>query len=220
RLQLLTPFTPWDGENITGMKLLIKAFGKCTTDHISMAGPWLRYRGHLDNISNNCLIGAVNAYSKETNTVKNQLTGAYGEVPATARAYKAAGVSSIVFGDHNYGEGSSREHAAMEPRFLGVMAVVVKSFARIHETNLKKQGMLGLTFATESDYDKVQEDDTFNFLDLNEFAEDKQLTLEVVHADGSKENLMLNHTYNEAQIDWFRHGSALNLIKKEAAAEA
>jgi aconitate hydratase len=217
RLQLLTPFTPWDGENITGMKLLIKAFGKCTTDHISMAGPWLRYRGHLDNISNNCLIGAVNAYSKETNTVKNQLTGAYGEVPATARAYKAAGISSIVFGDHNYGEGSSREHAAMEPRFLGVMAVVVKSFARIHETNLKKQGMLGLTFATESDYDKVQEDDTFNFLDLNEFAEDKQLTLEVVHADGTSENLVLNHTYNEAQIEWFRHGSALNLIKKEAA---
>jgi aconitate hydratase len=217
RLQLLTPFTPWDGENITGMKLLIKAFGKCTTDHISMAGPWLRYRGHLDNISNNCLIGAVNAYSKETNAVKNQLTGAYGEVPATARAYKAAGISSIVFGDHNYGEGSSREHAAMEPRFLGVMAVVVKSFARIHETNLKKQGMLGLTFATESDYDKVQEDDTFNFLDLNEFAEDKQLTLEVVHADGTSENLVLNHTYNEAQIEWFRHGSALNLIKKEAA---
>ena len=220
RLQLLTPFAPWDGQNITGMKLLIKAFGKCTTDHISMAGPWLRYRGHLDNISNNCLIGAVNAFSKETNTVKNQLTGDYGEVPATARAYKAAGISSIVFGDHNYGEGSSREHATMEPRFLGVMAVVVKSFARIHETNLKKQGMLGLTFANESDYDKVQEDDTFNFIDLNEFAENKQLTLEVVHADGSKENLMLNHTYNEAQIDWFRHGSALNLIKKEAAAEA
>lgn len=220
RLQLLTPFDPWNGKNITGMKLLIKAFGKCTTDHISMAGPWLRYRGHLDNISNNCLIGAVNAYNQETNKVKNQLTGTYGEVPATARAYKAAGVPSIVFGDHNYGEGSSREHAAMEPRHLGVIAVVVKSFARIHETNLKKQGMLGLTFANEADYDKVLEDDTFNFLDLDQFAEGKQLTLEIVHADGSKEEIKLNHTYNEAQIEWFRHGSALNLIKKEAAAGA
>lgn len=215
RLQLLTPFKPWDGKNITGAKLLIKAHGKCTTDHISMAGPWLRYRGHLDNISNNCLIGAVNAYNMETNTVVNQLTGDNGPVPATARAYKAAGIPSIVVGDHNYGEGSSREHAAMEPRHLGVCAVIVKSFARIHETNLKKQGMLGLTFVNENDYDKIKEDDTFNFLDLDAFAAGKQLTLEVVHADGTKEEIQLNHTYNEQQIDWFRAGSALNLIKKQ-----
>src|SRR5690554_1149774 len=218
RLQLLTPFAPWDGKNISGMKLLIKAFGKCTTDHISMAGPWLRYRGHLDNISNNCLIGAVNAYSKATNEVVNQLTGEKGEVPATARAYKAAGIPTIVVGDHNYGEGSSREHAAMEPRHLGVIAVIVKSFARIHETNLKKQGMLGLTFANEADYDKIKEDDTFNFLDLDQFAPDKQITLEVVHADGSKEEIKLNHTYNAQQIDWFRAGSALNLIREKANA--
>jgi len=217
RLQLLTPFDPWDGKNITGMKLLIKAYGKCTTDHISMAGPWLRYRGHLDNISNNCLIGAVNAFNKETNNIVNQLTGDYSEVPAAARAYKAAGVPTIVVGDHNYGEGSSREHAAMEPRHLGVRAVIVKSFARIHETNLKKQGMLGLTFADENDYDKIKEDDTFNFLDLDQFAEGKQLTLEIVHSDGSKEEIKLNHTYNEAQIDWFRAGSALNLIKQQNA---
>ena len=216
RLQILTPFQAWDGENIKGMKLLIKAFGKCTTDHISMAGPWLRYRGHLDNISNNCLIGAVNAYTKATNEVTNQLTGEKGEVPATARAYKAAGVPSIVVGDHNYGEGSSREHAAMEPRHLGVRAVIVKSFARIHETNLKKQGMLGLTFDVESDYDKIKEDDTFNFLDLDQFAPDKQLTLEIVHADGTKEEIKLNHTYNQTQIDWFKAGSALNLIRQEA----
>jgi aconitate hydratase len=218
RLQLLTPFEPWDGKNITGMKLLIKALGKCTTDHISMAGPWLRYRGHLDNISNNCLIGAVNAFGKATNEVVNQLTGEKGEVPATARAYKSAGVPTIVVGDHNYGEGSSREHAAMEPRFLGVIAVIVKSFARIHETNLKKQGMLGLTFATESDYDKVKEDDTFNFLDLDQFAPDKQITLELVHADGSKDEVKLNHTYNAPQIEWFRAGSALNLIRRKANA--
>jgi aconitate hydratase len=217
RLQLLTPFKPWDGQNITGAKLLIKAHGKCTTDHISMAGPWLKYRGHLDNISNNCLIGAINAYNMEANKVKNQLDGSYGEVPATARAYKAAGVTSVVVGDHNYGEGSSREHAAMEPRHLGVMAVIVKSFARIHETNLKKQGMLGLTFANEADYDKIQEDDTFNFTDLVDFSEGKQLTLEVVHGDGSKEMIMLNHTYNEAQIEWFKAGSALNLIKMQEA---
>src|SRR5690554_1843933 len=218
RLQLLTPFAPWDGKNITGMKLLIKAFGKCTTDHISMAGPWLRYRGHLDNISNNCLIGAVNAFGKATNEVVNQLTGEKGAVPATARAYKAAGVPSIVVGDHNYGEGSSREHAAMEPRHLGVIAVIVKSFARIHETNLKKQGMLGFTFATESDYDKIREDDTFNFIDLDQFAPDKQITLELVHADGSKEEIKLNHTYNAQQIDWYRAGSALNLIRTKANA--
>ena len=212
RLQLLAPFLPWDGNNITGAKLLIKAFGKCTTDHISMAGPWLRFRGHLDNISNNMLIGAINAYTQKTNSVKNQLTGVYDAVPAVARAYKAAGIPSIVVGDHNYGEGSSREHAAMEPRFLGVKAVLVKSFARIHETNLKKQGMLGLTFATESDYDKIQENDTINFLDLKEFAPGKQLTLEFVHEDGSKDIIMANHTYNEGQIGWFVAGSALNLI--------
>ena len=216
RLELLTPFTPI-GSEINGAKLLIKAFGKCTTDHISMAGPWLRYRGHLDNISNNCLIGAVNAFGKKTNFVKNQLTGEYGGVPDTQRAYKAEGIPTVVVGDHNYGEGSSREHAAMEPRHLGVVAVIVKSFARIHETNLKKQGMLGLTFATEADYDLIQEDDTFNFTDLKDFAPGKQLTLEVVHADGSKDTILLNHTYNQAQIDWYHEGSALNLIKKENA---
>lgn len=215
RLQLLTPFAPWDGNNITGAKLLIKAFGKCTTDHISMAGPWLRFRGHLDNISDNCLIGAVNAFGQATNKVKNQLTGEFGPVPATARKYKAAGVPSIVVGDHNYGEGSSREHAAMEPRFLGVTTVLVKSFARIHETNLKKQGMLGLTFANEGDYDKVQEDDTINFLDLVDFAPGKSLMMEFAHADGSKDVIAANHTYNDAQIGWFKAGSALNLIKAE-----
>ncbi|QNM86474.1 aconitate hydratase [Polaribacter pectinis] len=216
RLQLLEPFTPI-GNDISGAKLLIKAFGKCTTDHISMAGPWLRFRGHLDNISNNCLIGAVNAFGKKTNFVKNQLTGEFGGVPDTARAYKAAGVKSIVVGDHNYGEGSSREHAAMEPRHLGVVAVLVKSFARIHETNLKKQGMLGLTFANEADYDLIQEDDTFNFVDMNEFSPNKPLTIEVVHADGSKDTIIANHTYNQGQIDWYNEGSALNLIKKENA---
>ena len=217
RLQLLEPFTPIKDESLKGAKLLIKAFGKCTTDHISMAGPWLRFRGHLDNISNNCLIGAVNAFGHKTNLVKNQLTGDFGGVPDTARAYKAAGIRSIVVGDHNYGEGSSREHAAMEPRHLGVAAVIVKSFARIHETNLKKQGMLGLTFAKESDYDLIQEDDTFNFLDIAEFAPDKQLTIEVVHADGSKNVIKVNHTYNAAQIGWYREGSALNVIKRENA---
>jgi len=216
RLELLTPFTPI-GNEINGAKLLIKAFGKCTTDHISMAGPWLRFRGHLDNISNNCLIGAVNAFGQKTNFVKSQLTGEFSGVPDTARAYKAAGIYTVVVGDHNYGEGSSREHAAMEPRHLGVAAVIVKSFARIHETNLKKQGMLGLTFANETDYDLIQEDDTFNFTDLKEFSPGKQLTLEVVHADGSKDNIMLNHTYNQPQIDWYNEGSALNLIKKENA---
>jgi len=217
RLQLLSPFAPWDGANIEGAKLLIKAFGKCTTDHISMAGPWLRYRGHLDNISNNCLIGAVNAYTQETNAVTNQLDGSVDEVPNVARAYKAAGVPSIVVGDHNYGEGSSREHAAMEPRHLGVRAVIVKSFARIHETNLKKQGMLGLTFANEADYDLIQVNDTFNFVDLVDFGPGKQLTLEVVHADGSTDSIKLNHTYNAQQIEWFKAGSALNLIKAQNA---
>ncbi|MCG8894342.1 aconitate hydratase [Tenacibaculum finnmarkense] len=216
RLELLIPFTPL-GNNITGAKLLIKAFGKCTTDHISMAGHWLRYRGHLDNISNNCLIGAVNAFGKKTNFIKNQLDGQFGAVPDVARKYKAADVKTIVVGDHNYGEGSSREHAAMEPRHLGVAAVIVKSFARIHETNLKKQGMLGLTFSEESDYDLIQEDDTFNFLDLNEFTPAKQLTIEIVHADNSKDIIKVNHTYNKGQIAWYNEGSALNLIKKENA---
>lgn len=216
RLQLLAPFEPWDGKDITGAKLLIKAEGKCTTDHISMAGPWLRYRGHLDNISNNMLIGAVNAFNGKTNAVKNQFTGAYEEVPAVQRQYKAEGVPSIVVGDQNYGEGSSREHAAMEPRHLGVKAVLVKSFARIHETNLKKQGMLALTFANEADYDKIKEDDTVNFLDLVDFAPNKPLQLEFVHADGSKDIIVANHTYNESQIEWFKAGSALNLIASNA----
>jgi aconitate hydratase len=212
RLQLLAPFEAWDGKNSSGLKLLIKAFGKCTTDHISMAGPWLRFRGHLDNISNNMLIGAVNAFNQKTNKVKNELTGLYDAVPAVARAYKAAGVPSIVVGDHNYGEGSSREHAAMEPRFLGVKAVLVKSFARIHETNLKKQGMLALTFANELDYDKIQEGDTINFIDLTQFAPASPLTLEFVHTDGTKHIILANHTYNSGQIGWFIAGSALNLI--------
>lgn len=217
RLQLLYPFEAWDGTNITGAKLLIKALGKCTTDHISMAGPWLRFRGHLDNISNNMLIGAVNAFNGETNKVKNQLNGSYDEVPKVQREYKAAGIPTVVVGDQNYGEGSSREHAAMEPRHLGVKAVIVKSFARIHETNLKKQGMLGLTFAKESDYDLILEDDSFNFIDLVDFAPNKQLTLEVVHTDGSSDTIKLNHTYNQQQIEWFKAGSALNLIRQQNA---
>lgn len=218
RLQLLEPFEPWDGKNLLGAKLLIKAQGKCTTDHISMAGPWLRFRGHLDNISNNCLIGAVNAFNQKTNFVKSQLTGEHDGVPATQRKYKAAGIPTVVVGDHNYGEGSSREHAAMEPRHLGVKVVLVKSFARIHETNLKKQGMLGITFANESDYDLIQEDDTFNFIDLQDFAPERPLTIELVHADGSKDVIKANHTYNQPQIEWFKEGSALNLIKKQNVA--
>ena len=217
RLQLLSPFQAWDGNNLMGAKLLIKAQGKCTTDHISMAGPWLRFRGHLDNISNNCLIGAVNAFNEKTNFVKNQLSGVYGGVPDVQRAYKAAGIESIVVGDHNYGEGSSREHAAMEPRHLGVKVVLVKSFARIHETNLKKQGMLGVTFANESDYDLIQEDDTFNFVDLELFSPGKPLNIEVLHSDGTTHTIQANHTYNAQQIQWFREGSALNLIKKQNA---
>jgi len=213
RLQLLAGFAPWDGKNITGAKLLIKAFGKCTTDHISMAGPWLRFRGHIDNIANNTLTGAVNAFNKETDKVKSQITGDYGTVPAIQRLYKAEGIPTIVVGDHNYGEGSSREHAAMQPRHLGVIAVLVKSFARIHETNLKKQGMLGLTFANEADYDLIQEADTFDFIDLIDFAPDKPLILQVNHADGSEDNIITNHTYNQSQIEWFKAGSALNLIK-------
>ncbi|MEO0573206.1 MAG: aconitate hydratase, partial [Bacteroidota bacterium] len=204
RLQLLAPFIPLKPGNLQGMRLLIKAFGKCTTDHISMAGPWLRYRGHLDNIANNTLIGAVNAFNKKTNFVKNQLTGAYGAVPDTQREYKKNGIKTIVVGDHNYGEGSSREHAAMQPRHLGVAAVLVKSFARIHETNLKKQGMLGLTFDNENDYDIIQEDDTFNFLDIADFTPGKPLTIEVVHANGSTDTIIANHSYNEAQINWFK----------------
>ncbi|MCM4154179.1 aconitate hydratase [Arenibacter sp. N53] len=218
RLQLLDPFMPIKPESLQGAKLLIKAFGKCTTDHISMAGPWLRFRGHLDNIANNTLIGAVNAFNKKTNFVKNQLTGEYVGVPDAQRAYKAAGIKTVVVGDHNYGEGSSREHAAMQPRHLGVAVVIVKSFARIHETNLKKQGMLGLTFAKESDYDLIQEDDTFNFVDIKDFAPDKQITLELIHKDGSKDTIKLNHTYNQSQIEWFNVGSALNVIKRENAA--
>lgn len=217
RLQLLDPFAAWEGTDLKGLKLLVKAKGKCTTDHISMAGPWLKFRGHLDNISNNMLIGAVNFFNEKTDNVKNQLTGEYGAVPATQRAYKAAGIGSIVVGDENYGEGSSREHAAMEPRHLGVRAILVKSFARIHETNLKKQGMLALTFADKSDYDKIQEDDTINIEGLTSFAPGKPLTLVLQHKDGSTDTISVNHTYNEQQIEWFKAGGALNIIRKQAA---
>ncbi len=213
RLQLLDPFTAWEGIDLKGLKLLIKAKGKCTTDHISMAGPWLKYRGHLDNISNNMLIGAVNFFNEKTDNVKNQLTGAYDSVPKVQRDYKAKGIGSIVVGDENYGEGSSREHAAMEPRFLGVRAVLVKSFARIHETNLKKQGMLALTFANKEDYNKIIEDDSIDIVGLNSFAPNKPLTLVLNHADGSKEEISVNHTYNEQQIEWFKAGGALNIIR-------
>ena len=217
RLQLLSPFTPWEGTDLKGLKLLIKAKGKCTTDHISMAGPWLKFRGHLDNISNNMLIGAINYFNEKTDTVKNQLTGEYGPVPATARAYKAAGIGSVVVGDENYGEGSSREHAAMEPRHLGVRAIIVRSFARIHETNLKKQGMLALTFANKEDYDKIQEDDTIDIIGLETFTPGKPLTVVLHHANGNTENIEVNHTYNEQQIQWFREGGALNLIRQQFA---
>lgn len=217
RLQVLNGFNPWEGDDLKGLKLLIKAKGKCTTDHISMAGPWLRYRGHLDNISNNMLIGAVNAFNDKTDTVLNELSGEYGAVPATARAYKAAGFGSVVFGDENYGEGSSREHAAMEPRHLGVRAVVVKSFARIHETNLKKQGMLALTFINKDDYNKIQETDTIDIIGLTEFAPGKNLTIVLHHKDGSTESFDVAHSYNEQQIGWFKAGSALNLIKQQVA---
>ncbi|HEY4873961.1 MAG TPA: aconitase family protein, partial [Puia sp.] len=217
RLQLLEPFKVWEGTDLKGLRLLIKAKGKCTTDHISMAGPWLKFRGHLDNISNNMLIGAINFYNDKTDTVKNELTGEYGSVPKTARAYKAANVGSVVVGDENYGEGSSREHAAMEPRHLGVRAIVVRSFARIHETNLKKQGMLALTFANKEDYDKVQEDDTIDIVGLTSFAAGKPLTLVLHHKDGSVDNITVNHTYNEPQIEWFKAGGALNVIRKQFA---
>jgi aconitate hydratase len=218
RLQLLESFEPIENESLAAVKLLIKAQGKCTTDHISMAGPWLRFRGHLDNIANNTLIGAVNAFNQKTNFVKNQLSGKYMGVPDTQRAYKAAGIKTIVVGDHNYGEGSSREHAAMQPRHLGVAAVLVKSFARIHETNLKKQGMLALTFINESDYDLIKEDDTFNFVDIASFKAGQPLTIEIKHSDGTAHTIQVNHTYNDSQIAWFRAGSALNVIKKENAA--
>jgi aconitate hydratase len=217
RLQILDPFQAWEGHDLKGLKLLIKAKGKCTTDHISMAGPWLKFRGHLDNISNNMLIGAVNYYNEKTDLVKNQLTGEYGPVPTTQRAYKAAGVGSIVVGDENYGEGSSREHAAMEPRHLGVRAVLVKSFARIHETNLKKQGMLALTFNDKADYEKFQEDDSIDIIGLTEFAPGQPLTLVLNHADGSSDSIIVNHTYNQQQIEWFKAGAALNIIRKEFA---
>ena len=213
RLQLLEPFAAWEGFDLTDLKLLIKAKGKCTTDHISMAGPWLKYRGHLDNISNNMLIGAVNFYNEKTDNVKSQLNGQYDTVPNTQRAYKAAGVGTIVVGDTNYGEGSSREHAAMEPRHLGVRAVLVKSFARIHETNLKKQGMLALTFSNDSDYDKIQENDSISIKGLTSFASDKPLTIELSHSDGSTDEFLVNHTYNDQQIEWFKAGGALNIIR-------
>jgi aconitate hydratase len=217
RLQLLAPFPAWEGTNLKGLRLLIKAKGKCTTDHISMAGPWLKFRGHLDNISNNMLIGAVNFFNDKTDSVKNELTGEYGPVPATARAYKAAGIGSVVVGDENYGEGSSREHAAMEPRHLGVRAIVVRSFARIHETNLKKQGMLALTFANKEDYDKVQEDDSIDIIGLDSFAPGKPLTMVLNHKNGSKDEISLNHTYNDQQIGWFKAGGALNVIRAQFA---
>jgi len=218
RLQLLDPFSPWEGIDLKGLKLLIKAKGKCTTDHISMAGPWLKYRGHLDNISNNMLIGAINFFNEKADSVKNQLTGAYDAVPKVQRAYKAQKIGSIVVGDENYGEGSSREHAAMEPRHLGVRAVLVKSFARIHETNLKKQGMLALTFADKADYDKVQEDDTIDILGLTSFAPNTPLTIVLNHKDGSKHEIKVNHSYNQQQIEWFKAGGALNIIRASVKA--
>lgn len=220
RLQLLAPFKEWEGTDLRGLKLLIKAKGKCTTDHISMAGPWLKYRGHLDNISNNLLIGAINFFNNQTDSVKNQITGEYGSVPATQRAYKAAGIGTIVVGDENYGEGSSREHAAMEPRFLGVRAILVKSFARIHETNLKKQGMLALTFANKDDYDKILEDDTFDIIGLTSFAPGTSLQVVIHHSNGTSETIEVNHTYNEQQIEWFKAGAALNIIRKKFNASA
>ena len=215
RLQLLSPFDEWNGENYENLQLLIKAKGKCTTDHISMAGPWLRYRGHLDNISNNMLIGAVNYFNEESNSIYNPVNDKYAEVPETARALKAKGIGSIVVGDENYGEGSSREHAAMEPRHLGVKVVLVRSFARIHETNLKKQGMLALTFADKADYDKIQEKDQIDILGLKDFAPNRPLQLMVKHADGTTDEILANHTYNQVQIEWFKAGSALNLIRKQ-----
>ena len=218
RLQLLEPFAAWEGTDLKGLRLLIKAKGKCTTDHISMAGPWLKFRGHLDNISNNMLIGAINYFNEKSDSVKNGLTGEYGPVPATQRAYKAAGIGSVVVGDENYGEGSSREHAAMEPRHLGVRAILVKSFARIHETNLKKQGMLALTFANKEDYDKIQEDDAVDITGLTDFAPGRSLHVVLNHKDGSSDSIIVNHTYNEQQIEWFKAGGALNIIRQKFVA--
>ncbi|MGZ4098927.1 MAG: aconitase family protein, partial [Bacteroidia bacterium] len=218
RLQLLAPFTAWEGVDLKNLKLLIKAKGKCTTDHISMAGPWLKFRGHLDNISNNMLIGAVNAFNDRTDSVKNQITGDYDTVPAVQRSYKAKGIGSIVVGDENYGEGSSREHAAMEPRHLGVRAVLVKSFARIHETNLKKQGMLALTFSNKEDYNKVQEDDTIDIVGLTTFTPGLHLTVVLHHNDGTKDEIKVNHSYNAQQIEWFKAGGALNIIRASVKA--
>ena len=220
RLQLLDPFASWEGTDLKGLRLLIKAKGKCTTDHISMAGPWLKFRGHLDNISNNLLIGAVNFYNEKTNLVKNHITGEYGPLPDTQRAYKAAGIGSIIVGDENYGEGSSREHAAMEPRHLGVRAVLVKSFARIHETNLKKQGMLAITFVNKEDYDKIQEDDLIDIDGLVSFSVNKPLVIDLHHKDGTSDTFLVNHTYNEQQIEWFKAGGALNIIRREFAARS
>jgi aconitate hydratase len=217
RLQLLDPFSAWEGTDLKGLKLLIKAKGKCTTDHISMAGPWLKFRGHLDNISNNMLIGAMNYFNEKTNLVKNQLNGVYGPVPDVQRAYKAVNVGSIVVGDENYGEGSSREHAAMEPRHLGVRAVLVKSFARIHETNLKKQGMLALTFDNKEDYNKILEDDIIDIEGLLAMAPYKKLQIVLNHADGSSETIQVNHSYNAQQIEWFKAGGALNIIRASVA---
>ena len=214
RLQILAGFNPWDGKDIRHAKLLIKARGKCTTDHISMAGSWLKYRGHLDNISNNLLIGATNAFNEKTNSVKGP-EGIYTEVPASARAYQAKGIDTIIVGDENYGEGSSREHAAMEPRYLGVKAVIVKSFARIHETNLKKQGMLALTFENPNDYEKIAEDDSFDIIGLKEFSPQKKLALKVYRPNGKIIDITLMHSFNAQQIAWFKSGSALNLIKSQ-----
>ncbi|WP_174236168.1 aconitate hydratase [Chryseolinea soli] len=220
RLQLLAPFKAWEGTDLRGLRLLIKAKGKCTTDHISMAGKWLKYRGHLDNISNNLLIGATNFFNEKINSVKNNLTSQFDEVPKVQRAYKAQGIGSIVVGDENYGEGSSREHAAMEPRHLGVRAILVKSFARIHETNLKKQGMLALTFANKEDYNKIQEDDVIDITGLTTFAPETPLTIVLHHSNGTEESISVNHTYNKGQIEWFKAGSALNMMGKGASKAA
>ena len=220
RLQLLKPFVPTAAADITGMRLLIKAKGKCTTDHISMAGPWLEFRGHLENISNNCLIGAVNAFNDETNKVLNYTNDKYLAVPDSARAYQKAGIGTIVVGEENYGEGSSREHAAMEPRFLGVRAILVKSFARIHETNLKKQGMLALTFADVADYDKIRQDDVIDLVGVDKFTAGKNLKVSLTHADGTKDSFEVKHTYNEQQIEWYHSGSALNKIRKDMGMKA
>ncbi len=215
RLQLLEPFKEWEGTDITGLRLLIKAKGKCTTDHISMAGPWLKFRGHLENISNNMLIGAINYFNDSANQVLNPFDGKYIAVPDLGKVYKSKGIGSIIVGDENYGEGSSREHAAMEPRFLNARAVLVKSFARIHETNLKKQGMLALTFAKKDDYNKILENDSFEIRGLEHFSPAKDLELVIMHSDGTKESIPVSHTYNENQIEWFKAGSALNLIRKK-----